>query len=76
MNGEIVTRGPIVPDKYAERRKAMRGLGDVIAKATSMVGITPCGGCKKRQAALNAMFPFGSDEKAPANELVTNTNAK
>jgi hypothetical protein len=35
-----------------------RGLGDTIAKITSAVGIKPCGGCKKRQAALNERFPY------------------
>ena len=29
------------------------GLGDVIKRATSTVGIKPCGGCAKRAAALN-----------------------
>ncbi len=36
-----------------------RGLGDVVAAATKAVGIKPCGGCKKRQAKLNALVPFG-----------------
>jgi len=35
-----------------------RGLGDTIAKATRAVGIKPCGGCKKRQAALNKLLPY------------------
>lgn len=35
-----------------------RGVGDVIAKITSAIGIKPCGGCKKRQSALNRAFPF------------------
>ena len=34
------------------------GLGDTIAKATKAVGIKPCGGCKKRQAALNKLVPY------------------
>jgi hypothetical protein len=29
------------------------GLGDVIKRATSYVGIKPCGGCRRRAAALN-----------------------
>jgi hypothetical protein len=29
------------------------GLGDVIKRATSSVGIKPCGGCERRAAALN-----------------------
>jgi hypothetical protein len=36
----------------------MRGLGDAIARATTAVGIRPCGGCKKRQEALNRLVPF------------------
>lgn len=35
-----------------------RGLGDTIAKATSKMGIKPCGGCKKRQSVLNKAFPY------------------
>jgi len=35
-----------------------RGLGDTIAKATKAIGIKPCGGCKKRQAALNKLLPY------------------
>ena len=38
-----------------------RGLGDVVAKMTCAVGIKPCGGCKKRQATLNHLFPFKGD---------------
>jgi hypothetical protein len=29
------------------------GLGDVIKRATSYIGIKPCGGCERRAAALN-----------------------
>jgi hypothetical protein len=29
------------------------GLGDVIKRATSLVGIKPCGGCVERAATLN-----------------------
>jgi len=35
-----------------------KGVGDTIAKITSAVGIKPCGGCKKRRAKLNEMFPY------------------
>lgn len=35
-----------------------RGLGDTIAQATKAIGIKPCGGCKKRQAKLNATVPY------------------
>jgi hypothetical protein len=34
------------------------GLGDVIKRATSTVGIRPCGGCERRAAALNRWFVF------------------
>ena len=34
------------------------GLGDVITRATSYVGITPCGGCQRRAAALNRRVVF------------------
>jgi hypothetical protein len=34
------------------------GLGDVIKRATSAVGIKPCGGCQRRAAALNRWFRF------------------
>jgi hypothetical protein len=34
------------------------GLGDVIKRATSSIGIRPCGGCLKRAAALNRWITF------------------
>jgi len=40
----------------------IRGLGDLIAAGTKAVGIRPCGGCKKRQEALNRMVPFGKKD--------------
>ncbi len=33
------------------------GVGDVIAGATKAMGIKPCGGCAKRQAAMNRATP-------------------
>ena len=35
------------------------GLGDVIKRVTSTVGIQPCGGCAHRAAALNRWVAFG-----------------
>jgi hypothetical protein len=35
------------------------GLGDVISKATSAVGIQPCGGCRERAELLNRLVSFG-----------------
>jgi len=34
------------------------GLGDVIKRATSAIGIRPCEGCQKRAAALNRWMTF------------------
>lgn len=34
------------------------GLGDVIKRVTSRVGIKPCGGCKRRAEALNRWMIF------------------
>jgi len=34
------------------------GLGDVLKRATSAVGIRPCGGCQQRAAALNRWMVF------------------
>lgn len=34
------------------------GLGDVIKRATSAVGLKPCGGCARRAAALNRWLIF------------------
>ena len=34
------------------------GLGDVVKKATSYLGLTPCGGCERRAAALNRWMTF------------------
>jgi len=34
------------------------GLGDVIKRATSAVGVRPCGGCRKRAEALNRRITF------------------
>ncbi|WHZ25539.1 MAG: hypothetical protein OJF51_000334 [Nitrospira sp.] len=34
------------------------GLGDVIKRATTYMGIRPCGGCERRAAALNRWMVF------------------
>ena len=34
------------------------GLGDLIKRVTTSVGIKPCGGCNKRAAALNNWVTF------------------
>ena len=38
--------------------KGNRGVGDVVAKIANAVGVKSCGGCKSRQAKLNAIFPY------------------
>jgi len=34
------------------------GLGDVIKRATTSIGIKPCGGCAERAARLNSRVMF------------------
>lgn len=34
------------------------GLGDLLKKATYAMGISPCGGCERRAAALNRWMSF------------------
>jgi hypothetical protein len=34
------------------------GLGEVIKRATSLVGIRPCGSCRERAASLNRWMVF------------------
>jgi predicted NodU family carbamoyl transferase len=60
------------------RNKKTTGLGDVIANITEAVGIKPCKGCKQRQAKLNALLPFGTEElleseKTYLNDFFENT---
>lgn len=45
-------------DLQTEKAKKSRGLGDTIKKVTNVLGIKQCGACKRRQAALNKMFPY------------------
>jgi hypothetical protein len=40
------------------RLKRDIGLGDVVKKATAMIGVRPCGGCNRRAAALNRTVVF------------------
>ena len=44
-----------------------QGLGDTIKKMidkATLGKVKPCGGCKKRQAALNKMMPYKGDKDA------------
>lgn len=38
--------------------KSNIGLGDAVAALTTKLGVKPCGGCKKRQVALNKAVQF------------------
>jgi hypothetical protein len=57
---EVAGQGTCCQDKVqeAEKKAGLRGLGDVIAAATSAVGIKPCGRCKRDQERLNRLVPF------------------
>jgi hypothetical protein len=39
------------------------GLGDVVKRATSTIGIKPCGGCAQRAAWLNSRVAFTGRRK-------------
>jgi hypothetical protein len=52
------------PEPDEEVPAKSRGLGDTIAKITKALGIKPCGGCKKRQAALNKLVPYKEADHA------------
>lgn len=55
--------------KYVDRTQdnlRSEGLGDTIAKITTAVGIKPCGGCKERQAKLNAAVPYAQPSPGTA----------
>ena len=41
-----------------ENKQESKGLGDSIKKVTETLGIKQCSKCKKRQEALNKMFPY------------------
>lgn len=58
------TQQPI--GSVAAPQTGWRGLGDVIASATSALGIKPCGGCGRRRDALNRLVPF----KPPAEQEI------
>lgn len=54
--GHAPRRGPYrvrLPGFLLDQEEAEVGLGEAIKKATSVVGIKPCGGCERRAQALN-----------------------
>lgn len=58
---------PARPADASPKRPPMRGLGDAVKRVTDALHIPQCGGCKRRQATLNRLVPFG--EKSPDDEL-------
>lgn len=48
--------------------KSEVGAGDLVKRATDAVGIRPCGGCKKRQEAMNRALTFGPVPEGPKVE--------
>src|SRR5688572_11825772 len=49
-----------------------RGVGDTVAKTIQKATfglVKPCGGCKQRQAKLNAWFPYATDKATKAITL-------
>ena len=68
MDEEATKRAPV--DKPVRQRQPHQvrlpgfirdgeiGLGDVIKRATSAVGVKPCGGCAQRAAVLNRWMVF------------------
>ena len=53
---------PVPPSAQPAPPERIRGLGDVVHKVTSRLGIRECGGCKKRREALNKAVPFGKGD--------------
>lgn len=47
-----------MPGFLLESTQEEVGLGDVIKKTTSFIGIRPCGGCEERAQALNRWMRF------------------
>jgi hypothetical protein len=43
--------------EFVGKSEVTPGIGDVVAAATTAVGVKPCGGCAKRKAALNKATP-------------------
>jgi hypothetical protein len=66
----MATRDPIVNDIQTGQRAAYRvrlpgfvideeiGLGDVVTRVAYAFGVTPCGGCSQRAAAMNKWMGF------------------
>lgn len=64
----FVPKTPRVLNPVESGEVKVRGLGDVIARATSAIGIKPCGGCKQRQETLNKLIPFNTNEQESTSD--------
>lgn len=66
MSSEHLPGGPAGQDQRKSHRVRLPGfitdedvgLGDIVKKATSIVGIPPCGGCVERARRLNNWMVF------------------
>jgi hypothetical protein len=60
---------PAAPERPAHRVRLPGfigeevGLGDAIKRATSALGIRPCGGCQRRAEALNRWMVFSGPRR-------------
>jgi len=54
---ELSKDGKVEVLEFTKAKPIKPGLGDVVARATTAVGIKPCGGCAKRKAAMNKATP-------------------
>jgi hypothetical protein len=46
-----------------EQKPESKGLGDTVKKITNAMGIKQCLPCKRRQEALNRLFPYRNKRK-------------
>ena len=57
-----------------DNKQESKGLGDSIKKVTETLGIKQCSKCKKRQEALNKMFPYKTKQQIAANRIRPTTS--
>jgi hypothetical protein len=62
-NDPEVSRQPAFVALTPHSDRGLRGLGDLIARVTSFLGIKPCEPCTRRAEALNSMVPFEKYEQ-------------